>query len=431
MANVIIVGAQWGDEGKGKIIDLLTPFADVVIRFQGGNNAGHTLVIKGEKFIFHLIPSGILHPDKSCVIGNGVVIDPHVLWEEILNLKSHGYFENDNQLLISEEAHLILPHHRIIDGARERMLKDSKIGTTGRGIGPAYEDKAARIGVRIGGILDEDELLLKLKRFFDIKNKFLTAVLGEEAVSLPKYFESHREIFFNLRKYITNTSLFLYQQIKAGKNLLFEGAQGSLLDLDHGTYPYVTSSHTVAGNACCGAGIGPTYIDHVMGVSKAYTTRVGSGPFPTELKDEVGDLIREKGAEFGSTTGRPRRCGWFDSVILRHAIRINGLTSLAITKMDVLNDIDPIKICTGYRLEDKIITEVPADIGILSKCEPIYEDLPGWKGPISDIRSFSDLPENAKRFIERVEELCGIEVFIISVGSEREESIIKANPFIM
>ncbi|MDO9350944.1 MAG: adenylosuccinate synthase, partial [Deltaproteobacteria bacterium] len=344
MANIVIVGAQWGDEGKGKIVDLLTRYADIVVRFQGGNNAGHTIVLKGEKFVFHLIPSGILYENKQCVIGNGVVVDPAVLIEEINELKKRGYLKDDSQLMVSEEAHLILPYHRRIDIARDRVFK---IGTTGRGIGPAYEDKVARYGIRVVDLMDEEVFRKKLKANLLQKNAYLSEVLKEEGFELSEIFDEFLRFKKQLEKYVRNTSLILYDEIQKGKHILFEGAQGALLDLDHGTYPYVTASNTVAGNACAGSGIGPTMIDSVIGVAKAYTTRVGEGPFPTELKDQVGERIREKGGEYGATTGRPRRCGWFDAVVVNHAIRINGIQEVAITKLDVLNDFDKVKICVG------------------------------------------------------------------------------------
>ncbi|OGP83446.1 MAG: adenylosuccinate synthase, partial [Deltaproteobacteria bacterium RBG_16_54_11] len=336
MAHVIIVvGTQWGDEGKGKIIDLLAEFADVIVRFQGGSNAGHTLVVEGEKFVFHLIPSGILHKGKRCIIGSGVVVDPQVLIEEIDRLKEQGYLQDDSQFLLSEEAHLIFPYHKMIDKGRER-IRSGEIGTTGRGIGPAYEDKAAREGIRVIDLAEEEIFRRKLEDVLAQKNYYLTHVLQEAGLELEPLYQEYMKYGERLRKYVANTSFFLSQQIKEGKKILFEGAQGSLLDVDHGTYPYVTSSSTVAGNACSGSGIGPAQIDFVLGITKAYTTRVGGGPFPTELTDAIGDRLREKGGEYGATTGRPRRCGWFDAVVVRHAVRVNGLGGLAITKLDTL-----------------------------------------------------------------------------------------------
>jgi len=427
MANVVIVGAQWGDEGKGKIVDLLTQYADIVVRFQGGSNAGHTIVLKGEKFIFHLIPSGILYENKRCIIGNGVVLDPAVLLEEIDQLKKRGFFKDDSQLLISDETHIIMPYHRKIDVAREKLFK---IGTTGRGIGPAYEDKVARCGIRMADLLDENVFRRKLENNLIQKNIYLVQILNEKGFEFSEIFDEYINFKNQLEKYVANTSLILYEEIQKGKNILFEGAQGALLDLDHGTYPYVTASNTVAGNACSGSGIGPTMIHSVIGVAKAYTTRVGEGPFPTELKDKLGEKIRERGGEYGATTGRPRRCGWFDAVIVNHSIRINGIREMTLTKLDVLNDFDKIKVCVGYRVNGKVLNYVPSNIELLEKSEPIYEELDGWKTEIRKARSFSDLPINAQNYIRRIEELIKTKITIISVGSERDETIEVRNPFI-
>jgi adenylosuccinate synthase len=427
MANIVIVGAQWGDEGKGKIVDLLTKHADIVVRFQGGNNAGHTIVLKGNKFVFHLIPSGILYKNKKCIIGNGVVLDPAVLIEEIGELKKRGYLKEDSQLMISEETHLILPYHQKIDMARERIFK---IGTTGRGIGPAYEDKVTRCGIRMIDLLDEKIFQEKLKANLLQKNVYLTQLLGEKPFTFSEIFDQSIHFRKQLGKYVKNTSLILYEEMQRGKHILFEGAQGALLDLDHGTYPYVTSSNTVAGNACAGSGIGPTKIHSVIGVAKAYTTRVGEGPFPTELRDQVGEKIREKGGEYGATTGRPRRCGWFDAVVVNHSIRINGIQGVVITKLDVLNDFAKIKICVGYRLHGKLIRYVPTSLDMLETVEPVYEELDGWNKEIKEARKFSDLPTNAKRYIRRIEELINTKIVMVSVGSERNETIEIRNPFL-
>jgi adenylosuccinate synthase len=427
MSNIVIVGTQWGDEGKGKIVDLLTQYADVVVRFQGGNNAGHTIVLKGEKFIFHLIPSGILYGDKKCIIGNGVVIDPAVLIEEITRIKKRGYLKDDSQLMVSEEAHLILPYHRKIDIAREQIFK---IGTTGRGIGPAYEDKVARCGIRMVDLLDEKVFRNKLEKNLTQKNIYLVQILHEKSFEVSEIFNQYIQFKKELEKYVKETSAILYEEIQKGKRVLFEGAQGTLLDMDHGTYPYVTASNTVAGNACAGSGIGPTMIDSVIGVAKAYTTRVGEGPFPTELIDQCGERIRERGGEYGSTTGRPRRCGWFDAVIVNHSIRINGIRGVAITKLDVLNDFDKIKICVGYRINGKAIHHVPSRLEMLECCEPIYEELDGWKKEINGAKRFSDLPLNAKQYLQRIEELIHTKVMMISLGSERKETIEIGNPFL-
>jgi len=426
MASVVIVGAQWGDEGKGKIVDLLTQYADTVVRFQGGNNAGHTIVLKGEKFVFHLIPSGILYKNKKCIIGNGVVLDPAVLIKEITELKRRGYFKDDSQLMISEETHLILPYHRKIDVARE---KGFKIGTTGRGIGPAYEDKVTRCGIRVVDLLDEKVFRKKLEDNLAQKNIYLEQILKEKPFDFLEIFNEYNGYKEQLEKYVKNTSLFLHEAIQKGKPVLFEGAQGALLDLDHGTYPYVTSSNTVAGNACAGSGVGPTMISSVVGVAKAYTTRVGEGPFPTELKDEIGEKIRERGGEYGATTGRPRRCGWFDAVVVNHSIRINGIQGTTITKLDVLNDFDELKICTGYRIHGNIYHHFPSNLEMLKSAEPIYEVLDGWKTEIRGMRKISDLPRNAKRYLRRIEELIRTKIIMVSVGEERSESIVIKHPF--
>jgi adenylosuccinate synthase len=426
MANIVIVGAQWGDEGKGKIVDLLTRYADIVVRFQGGNNAGHTIVLKGEKFVFHLIPSGILYENKQCVIGSGVVVDPAVLLEEVNELKKRGHLKDDSQLMVSEEAHLILPYHRRIDIARDRVFK---IGTTGRGIGPAYEDKVARYGIRVVDLMDEEVFRKKLKANLLQKNAYLSEVLKEKCFELSEILDEFLRFKKQLEKYVRNTSLILYDEIQKGKHILFEGAQGALLDLDHGTYPYVTASNTVAGNACAGSGIGPTMIDSVIGVAKAYTTRVGEGPFPTELKDEVGERIREKGGEYGATTGRPRRCGWFDAVVVNHAIRINGIREVAITKLDVLNDFDKVKICVGYRVNGKILHHVPSHLDLLESSEPVYEELDGWRREVKGAKKISELPVQAQRYLKRIEELTHVKIAMVSVGSERNETIEVKNPF--
>jgi adenylosuccinate synthase len=430
MAQVIVVvGAQWGDEGKGKIIDLLAAFSDVIVRFQGGSNAGHTLVVNGEKFVFHLMPSGILHQGKRCIIGNGVVVDPHVLIEEIDNLKARGYLRDDSQFLLSEEAHLILPYHKLIDRGRER-IRSGRIGTTGRGIGPAYEDKASREGIRVIDLAEEEIFRRKLEEALAEKDYYLTHVLQEQGLELEPTYQEYMRYGERLRRHVTNTSLFLAQQIKEGKKVLFEGAQGTLLDVDHGTYPYVTSSNTVAGNACAGAGIGPTQIDLVLGVSKAYTTRVGGGPFPTELHDEIGEMLREKGGEYGATTGRPRRCGWFDAVVVRHAVRVNGLEGLAITKLDTLTGLDTIKLCTAYRVGDRVIAEFPAGTELVARCQPVYEEMQGWREEINGAKEISQLPSAAQRYLARIEELTQTPVNIVSVGAQRDQTIILHNPLV-
>lgn len=429
MANIVIVGMQWGDEGKGKVVDLLTEYADVVVRFQGGNNAGHTVVVGEQTIILHLIPSGALYADKKCVIGNGVVVDPQVLLQEIDELRKSGHFKNDEQLLLSEDAHLIMPYHKLLDVARERLKGEGKIGTTGRGIGPAYEDKVAREGIRVGDLLDKDVFRKKLTANLAMKNSFLTACLNEKAFDLEEIYKEYTGYAERLKKYVSNASIFINQQIKNGRHILFEGAQGTHLDVDHGTYPFVTSSNTVAGGACTGAGIGPTKITEVIGVSKAYTTRVGGGPFPTELKDEIGQRIRERGREFGATTGRPRRCGWLDIPLLKDAIRLNGLTGIALTKMDVLSEFATIKICTAYKYGTEVIEEVPSSVEVLAKCEPIYEEYAGWKTELRNFRRFQDLPKSAQDYIKRIELLTETEVILVSVGERREETILRRNPF--
>lgn len=427
MPNVVIVGAQWGDEGKGKIVDLLTQFADIVVRFQGGNNAGHTVLLKDQKFVFHLMPSGILYEGKTCVIGSGVVVDPAVLIQEIMEIKKRGYLKDDSQIMVSEEAHLILPYHRRIDVAKDRVFK---IGTTGRGIGPAYEDKVARCGIRMVDLLDEEVFRKKLETNLLQKNLYLVEVLKEKGFEFSEIFDEYSDYRKQIERYIRDTSFFLYEQSRKGKKILFEGAQGALLDIDHGTYPFVTASNTVASNACAGAGIGPTMIDSVTGVAKAYTTRVGEGPFPTELQDEAGQKIRETGGEYGATTGRPRRCGWLDAVVVNHAIRVNGVKELTITKLDVLNDFDKIKICVGYRLKGKIIHQVPSNQDQLANAEPVYEELDGWKSDIRGVRKLSALPQKAQRYLRRIEELTQTKVAMVSTGSERNETIGVKNPFL-
>src|SRR3989338_3158483 len=400
--NVVIVGAQWGDEGKGKIVDILSEYADVIVRFQGGNNAGHTVVIGEEKFILHLIPSGILHKGKKCIIGNGVVIDPAVLLEEIDTLRLKGQFKDSSDLLISEDAHLIMPYHKRLDAAIERIRGKLKIGTTGRGIGPAYEDKVARCGIRCRDLLKEEVFREKLKHNLLEKNHLLKNLFHGDGFEIQDIYHAYMSYAEKIAGYITDTSLYLDRAIKQGENILFEGAQGTLLDVDHGTYPFVTSSNTVAGEAATGSGVGPTRIDKVIGISKAYTTRVGEGPFPTELKGEEGVQLREWGGEYGATTGRPRRCGWFDAVAVRYAAMINGLDGMVLTKLDVLDKSDKIMICTGYKYDNNILKNFPSDSDILNKCEPIYEIIDGWNEPTSGIAKLDKLPANARKYIKRL-----------------------------
>ena len=430
MANVAVVGTQWGDEGKGKIVDLYTEKADVVARFQGGNNAGHTLVVRGKKTILHLIPSGILHKDKICIIGNGVVFDPAIFLAEVDELTQAGILPSSTSLYVSEKAHLIMPYHRALDQAREAKSSGKKIGTTGRGIGPAYEDKAARTGIRVGDLFEEGLFREKLRHALEEKNFLFKNFFGVEPLDALKIEEEYLAYARIIAPYVADTSMILDREIRRGKKILFEGAQGAHLDVDHGTYPYVTSSNTAAGNASCGSGIGPNSVSTVVGIVKAYTTRVGEGPFPTELQDAVGDHIQKIGQEFGATTGRKRRCGWLDMVLVRQAVRVSGITKLAITKLDVLAGLEKLKICTGYRLGGQELTHaVPASLAALSACVPVYEELDGWVEDIAKAEKMSDLPANARKYLDRLEELAGAEIILVSVGAGREETIQLGNPF--
>ncbi|MBF0101718.1 MAG: adenylosuccinate synthase [Desulfobacterales bacterium] len=428
MANIVIIGTQWGDEGKGKIVDLLAEFCDVVVRFQGGNNAGHTMVINGEQFISHLIPSGILQ-GKKCYIGNGVIIDPRVLLDEINQLTRRGISVTSSLLKISEKAHVIMPYHSLIDQMRENQSEKNKIGTTGRGIGPCYEDKAARTGIRMIDLIDSSVFIDKCTTLIQEKNKYLNCFFSCHPINATEVIEKYTTYAKQLSPFVENISILLDRDIKSGKQILFEGAQGTHLDIDHGTYPYVTSSNTVSGNACSGSGIGPKHITGVLGIAKAYTTRVGSGPFPTELKNDIGDYIQKKGAEFGATTGRKRRCGWIDIVLLRNAIRLNGITGLVITKLDVLGGLDQIQICTAYEYQDSVMYDFPAHMGVLSACQPVCETLPGWKEDIGGITNYNMLPEAVKVYLKRLETLCQVPIEIISVGPQRDQTIMLNNPF--
>ncbi len=428
MANIVIIGTQWGDEGKGKIVDMLAEKADVVVRFQGGNNAGHTMVVSGEQIISHLIPSGILQ-GKVCMIGNGVVVDPEVLIAEIDRLSARGIDLGAHLLRISERAHLIMPYHKVIDTQREKKKGDQKIGTTGRGIGPTYEDKATRRGIRFVDLMDVDHFSKRLTMILEEKNFYLEKFFGARPLEAAPIIAQYRGFAERLSPHVTNVSREIADLTGDGRQILFEGAQGTHLDIDHGTYPFVTSSNTVAGNACAGAGVGPRDITGVVGIVKAYTTRVGAGPFVCELTDEIGDHLQRTGAEFGATTGRKRRCGWLDMVLLRNSRRLNGLTGLAITKLDVLTGLDKINICTAYDFKGQILEDFPADLKVMSQCQPVYETLPGWNLDIRAVRRLADLPAETRRYLDRIAELTGVPVQIVSVGPGREETIVAENPF--
>jgi adenylosuccinate synthase len=429
LSTLVVVGTQWGDEGKGKVVDLLTGRAEVVVRFQGGNNAGHTLKVGGEQVIVHLIPSGILYPDTLNIIANGVVVDPSVLLHEKEELRTRGYFLEDRQLLISSRAHVIMPYHKLIDHGREEFLGKSKIGTTGRGIGPAYEDKASRLGIRVGDLIRPESLRERLFAVIDEKNFLIEHRFKLPKVDPEQVLAEYLEYGKLLAPHISDVNQVLHTRISGGSRVLFEGAQGTLLDIDHGTYPFVTSSNTVAGNVCCGAGISPSMVNKVWGVVKAYTTRVGQGGFPTELTDELGEEIRKRGAEFGATTGRPRRCGWLDLVVVNHSIRLSGLTGIALTKMDVLTGISPLKICTSYDLDGQVIQQIPSDVRDLERVVPKFRDLKGWDEPLHECRSFDDLPKNARDFVDTIEHLTGVPVMLVSVGPARDQSILRKSPF--
>lgn len=419
MSVSIIVGAQWGDEGKGKIVDLLSEQADVVARYQGGANAGHTIVFDGKKFVLHLIPSGILHPQTTCVIGNGVVIDPVALMDEIRMLESMG-IDVAGRLHISHKAHLIMPYHKMMDAAREKGA--GSIGTTGRGIGPAYYDKALRTGIRIVDLLDRDLLREKIRVNLDEKNRIVQSLYGAEPLDVESMIEEYVEFDTVIDPYITDTTVLLNSAISAGKNILAEGAQGALLDLDHGTYPFVTSSNPTSGGACTGLGIPPTCIDSVIGVVKAYSTRVGNGPFPTELLDETGELLRSEGHEFGATTGRSRRCGWLDIPALKYSAMINGISEIALTKLDVLGVLDEIKVCTGYEVDGKPVKSFPADVSTLSRVTCTYETFAGWKTSLEGVRTFAELPSAAQSYVAAIESMLGVRVSWVSTSPAREDT---------
>lgn len=427
MPNLVIVGAQWGDEGKGKIVDLLTEQAQAVVRFQGGNNAGHTLVVDGQKTVLHLIPSGALHQGVCCIIGNGVVIDPDVLVAEIDKLKSQGLLAEKNALVISEGAHLILPFHKKLDVLRETTSGKNKIGTTGRGIGPCYEDKIGRRGLRIGELFHADVCRKKLDLLASHHNPVFKNIFHEEEISPDEIFARLMQIKDKISAHIGHSGVILDDLHRQNKNVLFEGAQGAGLDIDHGTYPFVTSSNTTAATASTGTGIGPSLVGKVLGVFKAYCTRVGSGPFPTELNDETGEMLRQKGHEFGSTTGRPRRCGWVDLVALRHAVRINGITELVITKLDVLTGLAQIKVATQYKLAGQILDEMPLFSHVLDRCTPVYTALPGWQEELSHTRQFENLPKSCLDYISFIEKFLGVPVVVASVGPGRGQDIFRKN----
>lgn len=424
MSVTIVLGAQWGDEGKAKIVDYLTTGASVVVRYQGGANAGHTIKVGDLEFVFHLIPAGIVHPDKTCVIGNGVVLEPAALFQEIDELYEKG-INTEGRLFISERTHIVMPYHKAIEKASEKKSGAGAIGTTLRGIGPAYYDKINRsTGIRVMDAVNSDVLATRVRANLAEKNEILTKVYGAEPLDEAPIIEEYVAYGERMKSLVVDTSVYLNEAIEAGKGILFEGSQGTLLDVDHGSYPYVTSSNTTAGGACTGAGIGPTRVDKVVGVVKAYTTRVGNGPFPTELLDETGNRIRDIGHEYGATTGRPRRCGWLDLVIVRMAVRINGLSSIAVTRLDILDTFEEIKICTNYLRHGERVDHFPGDLNVLAECEPVYETLPGWQTDTTGARDFSDLPENAQRYLDRIAELSGVPYSIVSVGPDREETIV-------
>lgn len=427
MSAVVVIGTQWGDEGKGKIVDFLAEKADVVVRYQGGNNAGHTVIVNGNEFKLHLLPSGILYKGKTCVVGNGVVIDPAVMLKELKGMQDKGI--DTSGLKLSNRAHVIMPYHRLLDEVEEEFRGEHKIGTTKRGIGPCYGDKNARNGIRVVDLMDEEEFSAKLERNLEAKNHLLKQVYGVEGFDFEQVKAEYLGYAEQLRPYVADTSVVLNDAIEAGQKVLFEGAQATLLDLDHGTYPYVTSSHPIAGGACIGSGVGPKRISKVIGVVKAYSTRVGEGPFPTELLDATGDLIRERGHEYGTTTGRPRRCGWLDAAVVRYAGIVSGIDYMAITRLDILDGIKTLKLCTGYKYKGELIKEFPASLKVLAQVEPVFEELPGWEESISGIRSYAELPVNARRYVERLSEVSGIEIGIVSVGPSREQTIILKEMF--
>ncbi len=418
----VVVGTQWGDEGKGKVIDYFARDVDVIARYQGGANAGHTVIINGKKFIFHLIPSGILYRDKICVIGNGVVVDPVSLFEEISFLEKNG-IKVDGRLFISENAHITMPYHKLLDQIEDKFRGKGKLGTTGRGIGTTYADKYNRIGIRAVDFLDDDVFYEKLKIALELKNYLFREYYKEKILNADRIYKEYKPVREKMKKYVINSVLFINEMIDKGKKILAEGAQGTFLDIDFGTYPYVTASNPISGGVCTGLGIPPTKIDKVIGVVKAYTTRVGKGPFPTEIKDFLGEKLRRLGNEYGATTGRPRRCGWFDSVIVKFAKTVNGLDEVIITKLDVLSGIEKLKIGVAYKYKGKIYNDYPLNTNVFSNCEVIYEEMNGWNEDISNIKKYEKLPKNTKKYLERIKELTGVKISGISVGSEREQMI--------
>ena len=424
MPNIVVVGTQWGDEGKGKIVDLMTDRFDVVARYQGGNNAGHTVIIGDEKFVLHLIPSGILRPAKVCVVGNGVVVDPGALLEEIEELRTRLGLDLEGRFFVSNRAHAIMAWHKALEVADESARGKQKIGTTFRGIGPCYEDKVARRGIRMGDLLNPQLLEEKIRLHLEFKNAVLEKVYGAPRLDREEILSRCLEHGERLKPFVTDTVELLNEAVSEGRNILLEGAQGTLLDVDHGTYPFVTSSNASAGGACSGTGLGPSAIDGVIGIAKAYTTRVGGGPFPTELNDEVGEHMRRRGAEFGATTGRPRRCGWFDAVVGRYSRLVNGLTTLVVTKLDCLDELDEVKICTGYRYQGRTLRHFPTEVRVLGEVEPVYESWPGWRQTTSGATRYDQLPEQARSYLDRLSELVGTDISMISLGPERSSTII-------
>jgi adenylosuccinate synthase len=421
MANVVIVGTQWGDEGKGKIVDLISPRFSVVARYQGGHNAGHTVIIHDKKYILHLIPSGILHPGKVCVIGNGMVVDPQALDDEVQMLKA---FDLEGRLFISNRSHLIMPYHRAVEMAEEDRLAEEKIGTTSRGIGPCYEDKMGRRGIRTGDLLYPEIFKAKLETNVAVKNHHLDRLYGLEPLDSEEIFASYMKLVPRIAPFVIDTAEYLNKAVRNGGNILFEGAQGTLLDVDHGTYPFVTSSNATAGGACVGTGVGPSDINGIIGIAKAYTTRVGSGPFPTELTDLVGQHVQEKGAEFGASTGRPRRCGWFDGVVVRYACMVNNIDTLVVTKLDVLDELEEIKICTGYEHQGELLDSFPAQMSVLQEVKPVFVSCPGWRTDTSQIQEYDELPLQARDYLNRISDLIQTDISIISIGPDRKETII-------